>query len=255
MKKYVVVSTNNNKDYQFFIPFVERAWASYGWDLCVMVTHDVDVKTLLTNRDETIIVQLPKIEGLRDATVAQASRLYAANYLPKDSLIMTSDMDLIPLSDYWHPSPDNITVYGHDLTWHSYYPMGYVSMTGENWTKYLQCSMNTERDMLRDAKEVLDPASGLPIAYSGDWEKWWNFDWQLLTNRLRPSANAITFIDRGQVNIANATLAKGRIDRHNIAVTRQQPDLIDMHAHNTSCTEPARLSEFLDIYESIHGKL
>lgn len=248
MNRTVVVSSNNNKDYLFFIPYIEKAWAKYGWDLCVLVTHDVDTSTLKVNRKETQVIKLPHIEGLRDATVAQASRLYASNYLPKDTLIMTSDMDLIPLSDYWHPSPDNVTVYGHDLTWFSFFPMGYVAMTGDKWAKYLNCTGDTKADMLRDAKET-------QIAYSQDWEKWWNFDWDLLTKRLMPHKDSLTLINRGQINIAGATLAKGRVDRYNIQVTLNQPDLIDMHCHNTSCNEPGRLAEFLSIYESIHGKI
>ena len=244
MKKIVVVSTNNNPDYYFFCPYIKKALAKDGWELAVLCTQDVDTK----NIEADYVIQLPNIEGLRDATIAQASRLYAANYLPKDALIMTSDMDLIPLSDYWHPSPDNVTVYGHDLTWHTYFPMGYVAMTQANWVQYLMCSMNTERDMLRDAKEF-------PMAYSDKWEEWWNFDWHVLTQRLMPRKNSLTLIDRGQIDIAGATLAKGRVDRYNIQATLKQPNLIDMHAHNTSCNEPARLAEFLSIYESIHGKL
>ena len=115
MKRYVVVSSNDNPDYYFYLPYVEKAWASYGWDLCVMVTSDVDTHQLDIRRPETIIVQLPKIEGLRVETVAQAGRLYACNYLPLDALIMTSDMDLIPLQNYWNPSAENITVYGLSL--------------------------------------------------------------------------------------------------------------------------------------------
>jgi hypothetical protein len=248
MNRTVVVSSNNSPDYLFYLPFVEKAWAKYGWDLCVLVTHDVDVSSLKVNRKETTIIKLPHIEGLRDATVAQASRLYASNYLPKDTLIMTSDMDLIPLSDYWHPSPDNVTVYGHDLTWFSYFPMGYVAMTGENWTKYLQCTGDTVHDMLRDAKET-------QIAYSQDWEKWWNFDWDLLTKRLMPHKNKLTLINRGQIQIAGATLAKGRVDRYNWIETQKQPDYIDAHCENNNVQHPVKLEPFLKLYESIHGKL
>ena len=154
MKRYVVVSSNNNPDYLFCLPYVEKAWASYGWDLCVMVTHDVDIDLIDKRLESTLIVQLPFIEGLRDATVAQAGRLYAANYLPMDALIMTSDMDLIPLQDYWKPSIEDITVYGHDLTDYSYFPMGYTAMSGASWKHYMRCSYDTRTDMLRDAAET-----------------------------------------------------------------------------------------------------
>ncbi len=151
-KKYVVVSSNNNRDYLFYAPYIEKAWNNYGWDVCMIITHDVNPLDLNKANESTVIIQLPKIEGLRTESMAQAGRLYAANYLPADALIMTSDMDLLPLSDYWHPDINDITVYGHDLTWHSFYPMGYIAMSGANWFKYMGLTYETENDMLRDAE-------------------------------------------------------------------------------------------------------
>ena len=131
--------------------------------------------------------------GLRNETIAQGGRLYAANYLPQDSLIMTCDMDLIPLSDYWHPKIEDITIYGHDLTWHSFYPMGYIAMSGANWKKYMNLTGLTENDFDRDARETQR------AFVTDDWESWWNFDWDLITKRLKPFAKQLTFVDRGQI--------------------------------------------------------
>ena len=178
MRKIVVVSSNNNPDYLFYLPYVEKAWAKFGWELCVMITHDVNAKYLDTRLSTTMIVQLPQIRELRTETVAQAGRLYAANYLPMDAMIMTSDMDLIPLQDYWHPNKEDVTVYGHDLTDYSYFPMGYTAMSGANWKQYLGCSYDTTADMLRDCK-------GTNQAFSDDWEQWLNTDWQILTDKLK----------------------------------------------------------------------
>lgn len=243
--RYVVVSTNNNPDYFFYAPFQEKAWNSLGWKLCVMVTHDVDVKDLKLVNDSTVIVRLPKIEGLRDATIAQASRLYASNYLPLSSLIMTCDMDLVPLADYWNPNENEITVYGHDLTWFSFYPMGYIAMSGHNWKKYMSCTYNMANDIERDAKEI-------EIAYSEDWEQWWNHDWTLVTKRLKPFADKITFINRGQIDIAGATLARGRVDRHNFIATQNQPNLIDAHCENNNVQHPVKLEPFLELFNKFY---
>lgn len=246
MKRYVVVSTTNNPDYYFYATYIEKAWNSLGWDLCVMITEGVNPLDLKLSNRSSVIVQLPKIEGLRDATIAQAGRLYAANYLPEDAMIMTSDIDLLPLSDYWNPSADNITVYGHDLTWYSYYPMGYVAMTGKNWKQYLSCTMNTAIDLERDAKLT-------GIAYSEDWEQWWNHDWQHLTNVLKQHTDKITFINRGQVQIAGATLALGRIDRYDWEKTQEQSILIDAHCENNNVLHPDKLNKFLKVFEKFYG--
>lgn len=248
MKRYIVVSSNNNPDYYYYAPYIERAWNILGWDLCVMVTHDVDVNDLKLNNESTIVVRLPKVEGLRDATVAQAGRLYAANYLPLDALIMTSDMDLLPLSNYWNPSIDNVTVYGHDLTWRTYFPMGYIAMSGDVWKSHMNLTYDTASDMLRDANET-------KIAFSEDWNEWWNFDWDLITKRLMPIKDNITFIDRGQVNIAGATLAKGRVDRYNWTETLKQQEYIDAHLENNNVQHPDKLNKFLELFELTYGRL
>jgi hypothetical protein len=251
MERIVVVSSNNNPDYLFFAPYIEKAWNSYGWTLAVAVTHDVNPDDLKLRNPKSIVIRVQNVEGLRTETQAQAGRLYAANFLPKDALIMTSDMDLLPLQDYWKPNPNNITIYGHDLTWRSFFPMGYCAMTGENWTKYLNLTGDIENDLLRDAKDPNIKHS----PFSPDWEQWWNFDWELLTLRLMPYKDKLTFMDRGQINIAGATLAKGRVDRYNWKETQNQPDWIDAHCHNNNVFHPDKLNDFLSIFEKIHGKL
>lgn len=246
MKKYVVISTNNNPDYYFYAPYQEKAWNSLGWSLCVMVTRDVDIEALKLSNPSTVIIRMAEHPHLRGETVAQASRLYAANFFDADTLLMTCDMDLIPLANYWNPSVNDITIYGHDLTWHSFYPMGYIAMTAANWHQYMKLTGDTEADMNRDAKEYEHLTS------SDNWESWWNYDWQIITDRLKPFKDRLTFIDRGQINIAGATLAKGRVDRFNFIETQKQPDLIDAHCENNNVKHPSKLEPFLELYNKYY---
>lgn len=250
-RRYVIVSTTNSIDYFFYAPFIERAWKKFGWDLCVVITEDVVISDLKLS-NEAIIIRMPKIEGLRDASIAQAGRLYAASIFPDETLLMTSDMDLLPLSDYWNPDPNDITVYGHDLTWRSFYPMGYIAMSAGKWKEYMNLTGEADKDLLRDAKDETIPHSPL----SNDWEQWWNFDWSLVTERLKPHKDKIKFIDRGQIDIAGATLAKGRIDRYNVSVTREQPEpMIDMHCENNNVLHESKLIPFMEIFTKYIGTL
>jgi len=242
-KRYVVVSTNNNPDYYFYAPYQEKAWNSLGWSLCVMCTHDVNTNLLGLTSPSTIVVQLPAINELRSETIAQASRLYAANYLPMDSLIMTCDMDLIPLSDYWNPERSNITVYGHDLTDYTYFPMGYTAMEGSKWKEVMKCTYNTHSDIMRDATEYSY------MTMSKDWEQWWNYDWRLLTDRLK--AYKVEHKIRGRQPNG---FAHGRIDRGN-SMAHVQGELIDAHCENNNVRHEAKMPRFLEIFESIYGKL
>lgn len=245
IKKYVVVSANNNPDYYFYASYVERAWNKYGWNLCVLITHDVNPLDLDLKNTDSIIVQLPDVAGLRSATIAQCSRLYAANYLPQDALIMISDMDLLPLSDYWKPNSQDITVFGRDLTDYTYIPMGYVAMLGSRWTEKMQLSMNTERDMLRDAAEF-------PDCYSDEWEKWWNHDWRVLTARLLPHRNEINFVTRGR---GHSGFAYGRVDRGDSMQIPLGETLIDAHCENHNVKHPEKLARFISLFISIYGDL
>jgi len=250
MKKIVVVSSNNNPDYLFFLPYITKAWNKLGWKVACLITHDVNTNEIEFTSGDNYLIQLPDIKGLRLETVAQASRLYAANYLPKDALLMTSDIDLLPLSDYWHPDINDVTVYGHDLTWRSFYPMGYIAMSSENWIKYMNLTKNTHDDILRDANDTSIPHS----PFSGEWEQWWNYDWSLITARLKPHEGIIKFIDRGQINIAGATLAKGRIDRYNWEATQNQPEpFIDAHCENNNVKHPVKLEPFLKVFNKFYS--
>lgn len=245
MKRYVIVSTNNNPDYFFYAKYQEKAWNSLGWGLCIMITHDVNVDDIRINNPSTIIIRLPHIEGLRTESIAQAGRLYAANYFDEDVLLMTCDMDLIPLSNYWNPNENDVTVYGHDLTDYTYYPMGYTAMKASEWKKYMNLTGGTKFDIIRDAYEYKH------LAYAPDWESWWNFDWRMLTDKLMPFKENIKFINRGRQPNG---FAYGRIDRGN-SMAHVEGELIDMHCENNNVQHPDKLNKFLEVFEKVYGKI
>lgn len=245
MEQIIIVSTNNNPDYYFYLPYIKKAWNKYGWKVCCMVTDDVTEKI-----EADYVITVPKMEGIRQETIAQASRLYAARFFgfSPDIYLMISDMDLLPLQDYWKPDFNAITSYGHDLTWYTFIPMGYVGMTADKWKDVMELTEDSMADFRRDAD-----LTGLP--YKEDWEQWWNADWTLLTLRLKKHWDKITFINRGQIDIAGATLARGRVDRYNWDATLNQPDKIDAHCENVNVKHPDKLNKFLALYESIYGLL
>lgn len=243
MKRVVVVSTNNNPDYYFYLPYIEKAWNSYGWDLAVMVTQDVDITKLLVNNPSTMICRLPEVEGVRQESIAQAGRLYAANYIMGYDLIMTSDMDLLPLSNYWNPNVWDITVYGHDLTDFSYFPMGYTAMNKEKWFDAMRLTGDTKADIERDANEYAY------MVKSNEWEQWWNWDWRMLTDRL--TGKEIIHKHRGRQPNG---FAYGRVDRGN-SMQMISGELIDAHAENHNVQHPDKLNKFITLFELVHGKL
>lgn len=239
MNRYVVVSTNNNPDYIFYAPYIEKSWNELGWNLCIMITSDVIKEDLKLNNPETKVFVLPDVEGLRKESIAQAGRLYACSFLPSDSLLMTSDIDLLPLSDYWHPKENEITIFGHDLTDYTYFPMGYVAMLCSTWGRYFNIEL-----MGKDAEEYKY------LTASDNWESWWNWDWQMLTDRFKTNPNII-HVTRGRQSNG---FAFGRIDRGN-SMAHVEGELIDAHCENNNVKHPIKLNRFLEIFEKRYGKL
>lgn len=235
MNKIIVVSTNNNSDYYCYSEYVKKAWNKIGWEVCVFVTSDVNKKEIFAD----YIIEIPNIDNVRTQTLAQASRLYAANYF-KDCIIMTSDMDLIPLSNYWNA--ENLTVYGHDLTDYTEYPMGYISMTSKQWVEVMKLTGDTIVDMEKDMKEMETP-------YSDNWAVWWGYDQQLITKRLNEyGKDKINFINRGRRN--TGTFAYGRIDRAD-GMEIPNETLIDMHCENINAKHPDKWNKFINIWQSL----
>lgn len=241
MEKIVIVSSNNNPDYYFYSPYIKKAWNKYGWKVCTMLTDDVPQEHIYS--DYKIV--FPKMEGIRQETIAQASRLYAANHFNGDYYLMISDMDLLPLSDYWKPELDKITSYGHDLTDYSFYPMGYIGMPVNKWKEVMKLTGDTLADFERDAKWLGTP-------YKADWETWWNYDWDLLTKRLTPYKSEIVNILRGRQ--PGSCYAVGRVDR-GLGMVIPEGQLIDAHCDNINVKHEDKLPRFLNLFNSIYGEL
>lgn len=197
MERTVILSSNNNPDYLNYLPYVIKAWNMLGWDTFTYLTDGAAVPDVRHNPDFLNTFNILHARGYdlpRKEMESQVIRLFAGHDV-KEGLIMTGDVDMIPLADYWNPSPDEITVYGYDLTGRSQYPICYIAMSAEKWREAIPET---------SLQELLDK---YPNSKSDDFYKWWGVDQEIITDRLKNKS--ITFIDRGTTN----NLAKGRIDR------------------------------------------
>jgi hypothetical protein len=166
---------------------------------------------------------IPEIEGYRSDTVTQISRLYASCLdLSEDSYLMTGDVDMMPLSDYWKNVTNKITVYGHDLTGFTHYPICYIGAPVGHWDEVMKIDHTAKcNDFI---KRDLDT---LPQAKDPDFYKYWFSDQDLITQRLKEHGTGnIDFINRGQYSNG---YAKGRVDRG--SWTLQHDQFIDCHMH------------------------
>lgn len=232
MKKYIVLSVNDNVDYLYFTPLTCWAWRKFGWEPIVfyhpkkdvIVLEERDYFDVVTSYSKTDFVALGQIEGYRSDTITQISRLYGAcaiNSFQNDTYLMTGDIDMLPLSDYWKPETDNVTVWGHDLTGFGHFPICYI---GANYNKWVEFMKMDSLDYNKLIKRDLDT---LPQAKDPDFYKYWFSDQDLITERLKQyGTDKITFINRGQ---GKHGYARGRVDRGNGGWVLDQPELIDAH--------------------------
>lgn len=222
--KYIILSVNENPDYFAYVPLTCWAWRRIGWTP-ILFYHRENESDSLTPVEELIAKYssvethfLKSIPGYRSDTITQTSRLYGT--CVKDGFVMTGDIDMLPLSDYWkhEVDDDTITVYGHDLTGYTQYPICYIAMNSANWANVMNISGKDYNAFLeRDLKTM-------PQALSKDFNHYWGTDQELITERLR--GHKINFINRGQYSNG---YAKGRIDRGAWNVNLEQ--FIDCHDH------------------------
>lgn len=242
MKKYIVLSVNENVDYQYFLPLTCFVWQKFGWTPIVMYHGQVTFPdenneaiapadyspkhklfNLLMNQPyEAMIVNTGPIAGYRDDTITQISRLYASCLdLNEYDYLMTCDIDMIPLSDYWEVDYTKVTVYGHDLAGFKHFPICYIGAPVTRWREFMKIDGNDYQYHIQ--KDLM----GLPQAKSPDFYTYWYTDQDLVTKRLKEyGTDKIEFINRGY---GRNGFPRGRVDKGDGGWVIDQPELIDAH--------------------------
>lgn len=232
MKKTVVISTNENDSYFFYVPIVGWMWNKFGWEVaCYIGDDDTLAKIHKMYRVESIkkLLLMSKFFyehwgnvraqelNIRNETMVQCIRLYAANKSDRYDYIMTSDADMLPLSDYWKPNENEITTWGRDLTDY-HFPMCYIGMPVSKWKEVMSLSGNTASDMKRDFDQY-------PKSRSDKWEEWWQVDQDIITERLQNRSDVVR-VNRGTQSNGYPL---GRIDRGCWEQSLTKPERIDAH--------------------------
>ncbi len=166
-------------------------------------------------------IPLARIDGYQDETIVQVARLYAACLnLQDDDYIMTGDVDMIPLSDYWKPDYNVLTVWGHDLTEHNHYPICYIGAPRKEWKRIMMLESNWEL-----LENMTDDLNVLPNARTeSDPVKRWVVDQDLITHRIGRYKGIVNSVPRGTLPSGYPI---GRVDRS--SWTLNHPVLIDCH--------------------------
>jgi hypothetical protein len=224
MRNIVVLSVNENPDYLFYMPLVCWAWRKFGWEPLVFVAgQKIQSRLFEFVANKSVfnheVWKVGPIEGYGSDTISQISRLYAACfYGNSEDYLMTSDIDMLPLSDYWQFYPEDITVWGHDLTGFQHMPICYIGMKRSRWVEVMALTHHRLNELI---KRDLD---NMPNAKSEDSVKRWVVDQDLITERINSVNFKKTFVSRGSLPSGYPV---GRVDRSSWHLNH--PKLIDAH--------------------------
>lgn len=232
MKKRVIISTNENPNYYFYLPMVVAAWKKIGFSVTLIAVSNEFTEALnfaiakAKSLDKTFEVYQLQESEIRSGSIAQIARLYGF-LLSNDyeEYVMTSDIDMIPMSDYFKDDDlEKCNFHGKDLTGDAQYPICYIGMKVINWYAYMQIEYGTKFETALN-EELTRWTHQLK---SEDFFTYWDIDQKISTrqaNRLeKRSPELFVNIDRGIVG----GIAKDRLDR--AVFSWEQKTYIDLHA-------------------------
>lgn len=244
MKRYVVLSVNENPKYLYYLPLVMWAWRQFRWDIILFYARQEQTNQLKALEDLIEVTRdhepfrkkiIKEFHGYKSETIAQASRMYAAHFY--DGFIMTSDADMLPLSNYWTPDEKEITCYGRDLS-NEHFPMCYVAMPKHHWITVMNGNENIGLDGL-----FWDLNHWYPLAKNK-----WCVDQDILTSRITGFPKKL--INRGTDPRTGYPI--GRVDRSAWRLDHKQ--LIDCHLPHDILTNDKSFHNVLNLLHLVWPK-
>lgn len=250
MKKHIILSVNDDPKYLFWVPLTCWAWRKFGWEPVIFlkaanIGSDL-IHWTFGNVSEILgpswlnLRTLFNISGYQPETITQCSRLYGA--CVADGYLMTGDIDMIPLSNYWKPDTNKLTVYGRDLTDY-HYPICYIGMDSSKWMEVMQIDgTDYQYYMQRDLMTM-------PQAKSSDNVKRWVTDQDLITERINASSFIPERVDRGTYKNGYPV---GRVDRS--AWTLNHDTFIDAHLPHDVLTSEQSFKKVMELLHHVWTK-
>jgi hypothetical protein len=145
---FVIVSTDDNPQYSEFWPVVKNLWSNLVGIKPILVKIS-DTDEIIEN-DECIIHNLKKIDGVKTGLQSQIARMFVTKYY-KDSVCLTSDIDMLPLSkkyftsDIENLSNDSMVIFSSDAYKDvNRYPICYNAGKGSLFGEILKLDVSFE---------------------------------------------------------------------------------------------------------------
>lgn len=253
MRRYVVLGVNDNPTYQYYLPIVFWAWRKIEWEPMLFYSGNIMCKRMdliagtFDKLHEDMSIHMKQlyslkcypvhIDGYQSSTISQISRLFAAcvNKNP-ETILMTSDIDMLPLSNYWSPSDLNITCYGRDLTDY-HYPICYCAATPLKWIQFMLLDGNDYQESIK-----------IELQWRNKKTNSWLWDQDILTERLNQYGKKLLhLVDRGTDPRTGYPI--GRVDRSNWRLDHDQ--LIDAHLPHDILTNEKSYQKVMELLHHV----
>lgn len=233
MKRYVVLGVNENPKYLYYLPLVCWAWRHFGWDVILFFIKNHPSITIA----DCIKFMLPVPSIYKSETMAQVSRLYGAAVVEDDSYLMTSDVDMLPLSkNIFHYEGHRVLSIGRDLTDY-HYPICYIGGRAKVWQQFMDIQhKDYYACMIRDMRQQ---------------KNMWTLDQDIVTDKLLDyGIQNINHIDRGTDQRTGYPI--GRVDRSHW--TLDHKTFIDAHLPHDVLTNEKSFHNVLHLLHTVWPK-
>lgn len=237
MKKFVVLATNDVPKYLFYTPLVCWAWNKIGWHPIVFFYGSIakgfgQICDLTLKQNINFQPAILKVEGYPSETIVQVSRLYGSclSDYPHDYM-MTSDIDMLPLSDYWQGNL--VTSWGSNLS-NEHYPIAYIGMPVVEWQEVMEIYEDDYNALIKNDLDKISPIK-------------WTTDQDLITKRLDAYNGKIKLIDREIDKRTGYPI--GRVDRS--AWTLDHKVFIDAHLPHDILTNEKSYQKVMNLLTHI----
>lgn len=194
VEKYVIIATDSSKYYSFYLPIVAKIWRErIGYEpIILLVGREKEwvgeklQKVVLEHVQKVVsgvrILYLSPVVGFRSGTMAQLSRLYVSIEMESEDYLLTSDVDMVPLSWEWfnQQKPEKaVTLFNANFCNHEKYSLQYIGMRSGVWKEVMRIGgyLSVQEAV---SKELVGG-----LGRNRDFWDEWNYDERMFTRRIK----------------------------------------------------------------------
>lgn len=198
----VIAAVNNNSRYRDCIPYFIDFWQAMDHDPGIrFIPHvfTIGFQAKMPSKYQTSLHMIPIDSNLSDVFLSQIIRLLLPS-LSKSELVMTSDIDMVPLGRKYFDFGADLTlkedgiIAMRRLSLSNEIPICYLMGSPKNWDKLVNKKFPADNSILQTAKTIFR-AYAVNHEYSGvRGSEGWNIDQRFIFDCVRDSPQGVKIV-------------------------------------------------------------